>query len=289
MSFILLSNNLICMVLDFVTWTVKPEIFSLGPISVRYYGLFFAISFMLGYQLMEKMFKWEKIPLPWLEKLFMYVVIATILGARLGHVFFYGWDYYSQHLGEILMVWKGGLASHGGALGIVIAIIIYSRKITKKSPIWTLDRLVIPTALAAFFIRMGNLMNSEIYGHPTDVPWAFRFVENFHQWLAGAEPVFTQPSHPTQIYEALTYLTLFGIIMWMYWKTDAKDRTGLIFGVFLIGTFLSRFFVEFVKNDQENFEADMALNMGQWLSIPFVLAGIYFIVKAKKVEVPVKK
>ncbi|MGQ1783580.1 MULTISPECIES: prolipoprotein diacylglyceryl transferase [unclassified Saccharicrinis] len=277
------------MVLDFVTWTVKPEIFSLGPISVRYYGLFFAISFMLGYQLMEKMFKWEKIPLPWLEKLFMYVVIATILGARLGHVFFYGWDYYSQHLGEILMVWKGGLASHGGALGIVIAIIIYSRKITKKSPIWTLDRLVIPTALAAFFIRMGNLMNSEIYGHPTDVPWAFRFVENFHQWLAGAEPVFTQPSHPTQIYEALTYLTLFGIIMWMYWKTDAKDRTGLIFGVFLIGTFLSRFFVEFVKNDQENFEADMALNMGQWLSIPFVLAGIYFIVKAKKVEVPVKK
>ncbi|GAF03351.1 prolipoprotein diacylglyceryl transferase [Saccharicrinis fermentans] len=270
------------MILDFVTWTVKPEIFSWGPISVRYYGLFFAIAFMLGYQLMEKMFKWEKIPLPWLEKLFMYVVIATIVGARLGHVFFYGWDYYSQHLDEILMVWKGGLASHGGALGIVIAIIIYSKKVTKKSPIWTLDRVVIPTALAAFFIRMGNLMNSEIYGHATDVPWAFRFVGNFHQWLGGAEPVFTQPSHPTQIYEALTYLALFGVIMWMYWKTDAKDRTGLIFGVFLIGTFLSRFFVEFVKNDQESFEADMLLNMGQWLSIPFVLAGIYFVVKAKK-------
>ncbi len=276
------------MVFDFITWTVKPEIFSLGPISVRYYGLFFAIGFMLSYNLMEKMFKWEKIPLPWLEKLFIYVVVATVLGARLGHVFFYGWDYYSQHLGEILMVWKGGLASHGGAIGIVIAIAIYSKKVSKKSPIWALDRVVVPTAMTAFFIRMGNLMNSEIYGHPTDLPWGFRFVDNFYEWLHGAEPILTQPSHPTQIYEALAYLALFGLLLWMYWKTDAKDRTGLIFGVFLIGTFLSRFFIEFVKQNQESFEADMTLNMGQWLSIPFVLAGVYFIWKAPKVKV-VKK
>lgn len=276
------------MVFDFITWTVKPEIFSLGPISVRYYGLFFAIGFMLSYNLMEKMFKWEKIPLPWLEKLFIYVVVATVLGARLGHVFFYGWDYYSQHLGEILMVWKGGLASHGGAIGIVIAIMIYSKKVSKKSPLWALDRVVVPTAMTAFFIRMGNLMNSEIYGHATDLPWGFRFVDNFYEWLNGAEPILTQPSHPTQIYEALTYLALFGLLLWMYWKTDAKDRTGLIFGVFLIGTFLSRFFIEFVKQNQESFEADMALNMGQWLSIPFVLAGAYFIYKAPKAKL-VKK
>ncbi len=267
------------MVFDFITWTIKPEIFSLGPISVRYYGLFFAISFMLGYYLMERMFKWEKIPLPWLEKLFIYVVVATVLGARLGHVFFYAWDYYSQNIGEILMVWKGGLASHGGALGIVIAILIYSKKVSKKSPIWILDRLVIPTALAAFFIRMGNLMNSEIYGVETSLPWGFVFANNGE----------TEPKHPTQIYEALTYLSLFGLLMWMYWKTKARERVGLIFGVFLIGTFLSRIFIEVVKEDQEKFEADMALNMGQWLSIPFVLAGIYFIYRSYKVKIVAKK
>ena len=215
------------MIFNFITWTVKPEIFSLGPFSVRYYGLFFAMGFLLGYQLMEKMFKWEKIPLPWLEKLFMYVIIGTVVGARLGHVFFYGWDYYSQNLGEIIKVWHGGLASHGGAIGIVIAILIYSKKVSKKSPIWTLDRLVIPTALAAFFIRMGNLMNHEIFGHATDVPWAFKFVDNVHMWMEGADPVYTVASHPTQIYEALTYLILFGLLMFMYWKTNAKDKNRL--------------------------------------------------------------
>ncbi len=258
------------MMFDFITWTVKPEIFHLGPISVRYYGLFFAISFLLGYHLMEKMFKLEKIPLPWLEKLFIYVVLGTIIGARLGHVLFYGWDYYSQNLGEILMIWHGGLASHGGAIGIVIAIILFSRKVSKKSPIWILDRLVIPTALAAFFIRMGNLMNSEIYGHATTLPWGFIFANN------GEEVA----KHPTQIYEALSYLSLFGLIMWMYWKTKSKEYKGLIFGVFLIGTFLSRFLIEFVKQNQEKFEEGMLINMGQILSIPFVLVGIYFVYSA---------
>ena len=262
------------MILDFITWTVKPEIFSLGPISVRYYGLFFAISFLVGYNLMERMFKWEKIPLPWLEKLFMYVVLATIIGARLGHVFFYDWGYYSQNLSEILMVWHGGLASHGGALGIIIAIVFYSKKVSKKSPIWILDRLAVPTALAAFFIRMGNLMNSEIYGHETSLPWGFIFANNGE----------TLPKHPTQIYEALCYLALFGLLMWMYWKTKAKERTGLLFGIYLIGVFVSRFFIEFVKEDQKAFEATMTLNMGQWLSIPFVLAGIYLIVKAPRIK-----
>ncbi len=266
------------MVLDFITWKLDPEIFGLGSLSVRYYGLFFAISFMLGYYLMEKMFKAEKIPLPWLEKLFMYVVIATIVGARLGHVIFYGWDYYAENPGEILMVWHGGLASHGGALGIVIAIIFYSKKVSKKSPIWILDRLVIPTALAAFFIRMGNLMNSEIYGVETTLPWGFIFARN------GEEVA----KHPTQIYEALSYLSLFALLMYMYWKTKAKDRQGLIFGVFLVGTFLARFFIEFVKENQEEFEEGMALNMGQWLSIPFVLAGLYFIYRSYQLKIKEK-
>ncbi|WP_075590755.1 prolipoprotein diacylglyceryl transferase [Labilibacter marinus] len=277
------------MVLNSITWTVKPEIFSLGPISVRYYGLCFAIAFMLGYHILERMFKSEKIPLPWLEKLFIYVVLGTIAGARLGHVFFYGWDYYSQNIGEILMVWKGGLASHGGAIGVITAVIIFSKKISKTNPLWTLDRLAVPVALAAFFIRLGNLFNSEIYGHPTDKPWAFRFVDNMYQWIhLNAEPIFTAPSHPTQLYEGLAYLALFGLLMYMYWKTDAKERTGLLFGVYLIGIFVSRFFIEFVKNNQEDFEADMALNMGQWLSIPFILVGVYLIYQSTKVKIAKK-
>ncbi len=255
------------MLFNYIHWSVNPEIFHLGPFSVRYYGLFFAVSFLLGYQLMEKMFKWEKLPLPWLEKLFMYVILGTVIGARLGHVIFYGWDYYSQHPGEILKVWHGGLASHGGAIGIFIAIWIYSKKITKKSSVWILDRLVVPVALAAFFIRMGNLMNSEIYGHATTLPWGFIFENNGE----------TVAKHPTQIYEALSYLALFGILMYMYWKTNVRKFEGVIVGVFFIGTFLSRFLIEFVKENQEQFEEGMLINMGQILSIPFILIGIYLV------------
>jgi prolipoprotein diacylglyceryl transferase len=241
--------------------------------------LFFAIAFLLGYNIMERIFKVEKIPMPWLEKLFIYVIVGTVLGARLGHVFFYDWDYYSQNLGEILMVWHGGLASHGGAIGIVIAILLFSKKISKKSPIWILDRLVIPTALAAFFIRMGNLMNSEIYGHQTSLPWGFVFALN------GEEV----PKHPTQIYEALSYLSIFGVLMWMYWKTLAKESKGLLFGIFLVGTFSARFLIEFVKENQSRFEADMVINMGQWLSIPFVLAGVYFILNSLRKKAKLQK
>jgi len=257
------------MLFNVVHWNVDPEIFSLGPLSIRYYGLFFAIAFMSGYYILEKMFKSENLSGEWLEKLFMYVVVATIVGARFGHVFFYGWDYYSQNPGDILKVWQGGLASHGGAIGIVLAIIIYSKKVCKRSPIWVLDRLVVPVALAAFFIRMGNLMNSEIYGHATDLPWGFVFERNKE----------TLAKHPTQIYEALCYLFTFGVVFLTYWKTKAKHRQGLIFGIFLIGIFLSRFFIEFVKENQEAWEEGMTFNMGQLLSVPFVLAGVYFVYK----------
>ncbi|MBK3516315.1 prolipoprotein diacylglyceryl transferase [Carboxylicivirga marina] len=260
------------MILNSINWNVDPEIFSVGPIHVRYYGLLFAMGFMLGYYIIEKMFKSEGIQQEWLDKLFMYVVIATIVGARLGHVIFYGWDYYSQHPGDIIKIWEGGLASHGGAIGILIALYYYSKKVTRKSMIWTLDRLVVPVALTAVFIRLGNLMNSEIYGHATDLPWGFVF-ERRGEELA---------KHPTQLYEALCYLITFVVTFFTYWKTKAKAKQGLIFGIFLIGIFASRFFIEFVKENQENFEEGMTFNMGQLLSVPFVIAGVYYIYKALK-------
>ncbi len=260
------------MLFNSINWDVNPEIFSIGFIHVRYYGLFFAVGFMLGYYILEKMFKSENIQQEWLDKLFMYVVIATIVGARLGHVIFYGWDYYSQHPGDIIKIWEGGLASHGGAAGIIISLYYYSKKVTKKSMLWTLDRLIVPIALASVFIRLGNLMNSEIYGHETSLPWGFIFERR------GEEVA----KHPTQLYEALCYLITFIVTLFAYWKTKAKEKQGLIFGIALIGIFLSRFFIEFVKENQEKFEDAMTFNMGQLLSIPFVITGVYLIYKAVK-------
>jgi phosphatidylglycerol---prolipoprotein diacylglyceryl transferase len=270
------------MILNAITWDVSPEMFQLGPFHIRYYGLFFAAGFLVGYYLLERMFKWENIQQAWLDKLFVYVMVATVLGARLGHVLFYGWEYYSQHPEDILKVWEGGLASHGGAIGILIGIYLYSKKITKKSPLWALDRVVVPVALAGAFIRLGNLFNHEIYGHATDLPWAFRFIDNIYKWQQGAEAIYSMPSHPTQIYEALCYLAVFGILLWLYWKTNARNQKGLLFGVFLVGVFGARFLIEFVKENQEAFEDGMILNMGQLLSIPFVVWGLYLFWKAKQ-------
>lgn len=258
--------------LAFIHWNVDPEIFSLGPFSVRWYGLLFAIGFLAGYYQGERMFKFEKINPAWLESLFIYLIVATIIGARLGHVIFYGWDYYSQHPAEILKVWHGGLASHGGAIGIFIALIVWSRKVSKRSVLWVLDRVVVPTALVAALIRTGNLMNSEIYGIQTDLPWGIIFERNGE----------TVPKHPTQIYEALSYLITYGLMLYTYWKTDLRNRQGFIVGVFFVMVFFSRFLIEFIKEDQEAFEAGMALNMGQWLSIPFVLGGLFLIFRALK-------
>lgn len=266
--------------LNFINWTASPILFSLGPIEIRWYSLMFIIGFWLGYKIEEAMYKKEGIPMEWLDKLFMYVFAGTIIGARLGHVFFYGWEYYSAHPLEILKVWEGGLASHGGAIGIIIAILILSRFTMKMNPLFTFDRLVVPVALVGALIRIGNLFNHEIYGHPTDLPWGFSFITNLHQWRAGAEPIFSQPSHPTQIYEAITYLCVFALLMWMYWKRNAQLRQGLIFGVFLIGIFGTRILVEVVKNNQEAFEEGMFLNMGQILSIPFVILAIWLIIRA---------
>ncbi len=262
-----------------IHWNPSPEIFSLGPISIRWYGLMFAMGFLFGFSILTKMFKYEGSNPEWVEKLFVYVIIATIVGARLGHVFFYGWEYYSQHLLEIILpiakvgdgykfVGFQGLASHGGAFGILLAVIIFSRKVTKRSFLWTLDRLLVPVALVGAMIRTGNLMNSEIYGVATNLPWGFIFERNNE----------TIAKHPTMIYETLCYLITFGVMMYCYYKVKGlKDRTGFLTGVFFIGMFLTRFLIEFIKENQEAFENGMALNMGQILSIPFIIAGIYLI------------
>lgn len=264
--------------LSFITWDVSPVIFKLGFFTLRWYSLAFMVGFLVGYEIVARMFRHEGAPERWLGLLLMWTVAGTIVGARLGHVFFYEWDLFSQNPIKILYVWEGGLASHGGAIGVILGVILFSIVTTKRSPLWTFDRLVVPIALVGGLIRLGNLMNSEIFGHATTMPWGFRFV-NSPEWQALYAG---QACHPTQIYEAICYFALFVLLMWMYWRMNAEERPGLIFGVFLIGIFAPRFFIEFIKNPQEAFEQSMALNMGQWLSIPFIIAGISLIIYAMR-------
>lgn len=251
-----------------IIWDVSPVIFTLGPLSVRWYGLAFAVGFIVGYNIVAKMFKHEGAPEKWLGILLAYLMVGTLIGARLGHVFFYEWDYYSQHPGDILKIWEGGLASHGGTIANIIALFLFSWLVSKKPASWTFDKIVVPTAFVAALIRLGNLMNSEIYGGFTELPWGFIFVR------AGQ----TLPAHPTQLYEAMCYLALFGLLMWMYWKKNAEERPWLMTGIFFIGIFLPRFLIEYVKNVQVESEYSMiaqyGINMGQMLSIPFILIGI---------------
>jgi prolipoprotein diacylglyceryl transferase len=248
------------------TWNADPQLFPGSWIGVRWYGLLFASGFMIGFYVMRKMFRSENVPDEWLDKLLLYVMVGTVLGARLGHVFFYDWAYYKDHLNEILMVWKGGLASHGGAIGIIIACYFYSKRVTHKSLYWILDRLVIPTALGGALIRLGNFFNSEIIGTPSDLPWAVVF-----------ERVDMIPRHPSQLYESICYLIIFFLLLYWYWKTDAKTKPGYLLGMFLTLVFSARIVVEFVKENQVAFEEGMNLNMGQWLSIPTVAIGLLLV------------
>ncbi len=261
--------------LSYIVWNADPVLID-SFVTVRWYGLMFAVGFWIGFNIVAKMYKHEGAPEKWMGILLIWVAAGTIIGARLGHVFFYAWDYYSEHPWKILATWEGGLASHGGAIGVIVAVILYSIFTTKRSPLWTFDKLVVAIALVGALIRIGNLMNSEIFGYPTTLPWGFMFVRSA-EWHALYEG---QACHPTQLYEAFCYLALFGLLMWMYWRKNAECRPGLIFGTFLVGIFLPRFFIEFIKNDQADFEAGMLLNMGQLLSIPFVLVGLFFIIRA---------
>jgi len=249
--------------LAFINWDVNPVIFTLGPLSIRYYGLLFALAFYAAYVVFVKIFKRENLSMAVLDSLTLYMIIGVVIGARLGHVLFYEPGYYFSHPMEIIKVWHGGLASHGAALGILIALYLFSRKY-KRPYLWTLDRIAIVVPLSGAFIRIGNLMNSEIYGHQTNLPWGFIFLRNGE----------TVPKHPTQIYEALAYLSIFVVLWWMYRKGKKVNNHGYYIGLMMVLLFIARFLIEFVKNPQVGFENSMAINMGQILSIPFILAGI---------------
>lgn len=256
--------------LSAVVWNVDPILFKLGPVQVHWYGLMWAVGFLVGYYMLVRMFKHEKCPDDWADKIFIYMAIGTIIGARLGHCLFYGFGHYMANPVEILKIWEGGLSSHGGAIGILIAMYFYNKHVSKKGYIWIFDRLVLAIGFCGACIRFGNLMNSEIYGGPTDLPWGFIFVRDGQ----------TVPCHPTQLYEVTYCLVALAVASYMYWVKGMQEKRGLILGTFLIIVFLTRFLLEFIKNDQEAFEADMALNMGQILSIPFVIWGVYLIIKA---------
>jgi prolipoprotein diacylglyceryl transferase len=252
-----------------INWNVSPEIFP-DFLPVRWYGLLFMSGFVFGYYILERIFKKEGKPMEWLDSLSIYVGVGTILGARLGHCLFYQPDYYLANPIEILKIWEGGLASHGAVIGILIANYLYGKKFKGTGFMWVTDRLVIVVALAATLIRLGNLMNSEIVGAPTDLPWGFVF-ERLGEDFAR---------HPSQLYEALFYLLSFGILFWSYWKKNAGQFKGRLFGLFLMLIFGFRFFIEFIKDVQVEFEKNMDLNMGQLLSIPLVLIGIGFYVNS---------
>ncbi len=278
----------------FVKWDVTPQIID-GWNTPNYYGLLFVTGLIIGYFVIKRMFDKQLIPEVQLEKLVIYMILATIIGARLGHVLFYGpyFDHvdefgirqtgYFSHPLDIFKVWEGGLASHGGAIAILISLYIYSKKVSKKPLIWILDRIVVAVAVAACFIRLGNLMNSEIVGHVTNVPWAFSFPHFYNEVTNEYDAT---PRHPTQIYEALSYIIIFAILMFMYWKKQLWKKPGVIFGSFLILLFGARFFVEFYKIGQAERDSALTINTGQWLSVPFVLAGIvilYIGLKGKEV------
>ncbi|PLW92614.1 MAG: prolipoprotein diacylglyceryl transferase [Marinilabiliales bacterium] len=255
-----------------VVWDVNPVMVELGPLQIRYYGLLFAMGFLIGYFIVKHFFVYENAPLKEIDKMSMYIIVGAVIGARLGHCLFYEPEVYLKDPIQILFIWKGGLASHGGAVGLLIGLWLYSRKSWNKSMLHVLDRIAIPTALAASFIRLGNLFNSEIYGHETDLPWGFIYVREGN----------TAPHHPTQIYEALSYLLIFIFLFILYKRYKGIINRGLIAGWLATLIFVQRFFVEFLKNDQVDFESDMLLNMGQILSIPFIIAGIVLIIRSKK-------
>ena len=264
--------------IQFINWNHDGSIIDLGFYDLRWYSLLFAMGFVLSFILIKRQFKIEQVSEEKLDILFIYIVVATVLGARLGHCLFYEFDYYSRHPIEILLPFRffpefeltgfRGLASHGGAIGILIAVLIYS-KTQKMNALWVLDKLALVIPLAAGCIRVGNLFNSEMIGNPTDVPWAFVF-----------ENVDTLPRHPGQLYEAIAYFSIFLFLNLI--SMNVKRENGFMFGLFLVLMFSARFFLEFFKINQVSFESSMALNMGQILSLPFIIVGFILMVRKHK-------
>lgn len=309
-----------------MVWNPSEGI-DLGFFVIRFYSLMFVVAFGLGWYIMKPIFERDGLSIDKLDNIFVYTVVATLLGARLGHVFFYDWPYFKNHKLEILLPirenpnetlfgfihgWEftgfTGLASHGAAIVIIIAmIIIKKRKIIDKPLLWILDRIVIPVSSGAIFVRLGNFFNSEIVGTETTSSFGFKFIRDKYNAREAVEktgindvneaykaietnPQFSQlladvtPKYPAQLYEAFGYIFVFAILFYMYWKTEARNKQGLLFGTFLVLLWTVRFFVEFVKGSQGGFEESLGLlSTGQWLSIPFIIAGFYFIARAKKV------
>ena len=311
------------------TWNPDDTLFKIGVLQIKYYNLLWIIAFALGWYIMKRIFERENRSRDHLDSLFVYTVLATMLGARLGHVFFYDWDYYKNHLFEILLpireragsslfgIINGyeftgftGLASHGAAIGVIVGMYLFTRKYKEFSLLYILDRLVIPVSLGAFLVRLGNFFNSEINGKITDASFflATRFVRDSDDMSAGKAMAVTgekSPNaayhaleenpefaeileaipyrHPAQLYEGVLYLGLFALLYYLYWKTDKRNQSGFFFGLFLVALWTIRFFVEFVKKSQGGFEESLGLlTTGQWLSLPFILLGLYFMFRKPK-------
>ncbi len=298
-----------------ILWNPSEGI-NLGPVPLRYYSLMFVIAFGLGWFLMKKIYDREGLSVEKLDKLFIYTVLATLIGARLGHVFFYDWAYYKDNLVEIIspvrfspefqIVGFSGLASHGAAIAIILTMYYYSKKVIHKPILWILDRITIPVSIGGAFVRIGNFFNSEIVGTPTQGATGIRFIRDQisirqAQQITGiadhnkayaaiaSDPQFAPylelvvAKHPAQLYESIGYVIVFIIVYLLYWKTKAREKLGYIFGIFLVLLWLVRFIVEYVKESQGGFEESLGLfSTGQWLSIPFIILGLYLWISAKK-------
>jgi phosphatidylglycerol:prolipoprotein diacylglycerol transferase len=299
-----------------IVWNPSEGI-DLGFFIIRFYSLMFVIAFGLGWYIMKHIFERENISIEKLDSLFVWTVLATLIGARLGHVFFYDWEYYRNNIAEIILPFRfnpkfqftgyTGLASHGAAISIIVAMYFFSKKVLQKPLLWILDRVVIPVASGAIFVRLGNFFNSEIVGKETTSSFGIRFVrDQFTPREAVNETLLPTPKeaynaiatnpqyanllemvpakHPAQLYEAFCYIFVFAALFFLYWKTDARKKSGFLFGLFLVLLFTVRIVVESVKESQGGFESDLGniLSTGQWLSIPFILVGLYFVITAKK-------
>ncbi len=259
--------------LSSIYWNCSPDLINLGPITIRWYGVLFALAFFLGYLIMRSVFRREKRPEDDLGTLLIYILIGTLIGARLAHCFFYEPAYYLSRPGEIIQIWRGGLASHGGLIGIVAAIYLYSRKHPDQPFLWLLDRLAIVGALGGALIRLGNLFNSEIIGTPSRLPWSFVFPR-----ATGGDLILR---HPAMLYEAAAYLIIFGFLLLVYRKQGARVPPGELIGLFLITVFSSRFFIEYVKMRQAAYQLPFPISVGQLLSIPIIIAGIIILIRSR--------
>ena len=300
-----------------IVWNPSEGI-DLGFFMIRYYSLMFVIAFGLGWYIMKHIFVREGESIEKLDSLFIWMVLSTLAGARLGHVLFYDWEYFRNNLLEIFLPVKfepsfhftgfTGLASHGAAIAIIIGMYFYSKNILQKPQLWILDRIVVPISSGAIFVRIGNFFNSEIIGQETSSSFGIKFIRDYFSprdavnatqiadpseayKAIATDPKFTTlleqvpAKHPTQLYEAFCYIFVFAILFFLYWKTEARKKSGYLFGLFLILLFSVRIVVESVKESQGGFESALGLlSTGQWLSIPFILIGFYFVFTSKSIK-----